>query len=147
MLRYTLSSMANEPVSLQKEIEHITNFISIQQILEKNVHVNFQVSGELQCKYVLPRILINFVENAFKHGDSKCKEFPIKIELNANNNQIKLLVKNKKRKHSKSSTGIGNSNSLKQLKFLYKENYEYNYTDEDDFYSCEIKLTNKTLVG
>lgn len=146
MLRYTLSSKADEPVPLQKEIEHISNFIAIQQILEKDIHVDFLVTGESQSKYVLPRILINFVENAFKHGETKCKNFPIRIEIKTSNDTIELIVKNKKRKHSKLSTGVGNSNSLKQLELLYKGDYQYTNKNEEDFYSCEIQLINKTLV-
>jgi two-component system LytT family sensor kinase len=148
MLQYTLNSKADEPVSLNKEVEQINNFISLQKILENGIQVNFQINGDLRNKYVLPRILMNFVENAFKHGDSKSLESPITIRLETDNHHISLLVHNKKRRKGKltHSTGVGNYNSIKQLELLYKDNYNYTYASDKHFYSCQISLANKTIL-
>lgn len=147
MLNYTFSSNPDEPVPLKKEIEYILNFIDLQKILDNRVQVNFMIDGALDNKYILPRILINFIENAFKHGDPNCVEFPITIRLETKDNLIKLSVDNKKRRKSGfiHSTGLGNSNSKKQLELLYNNEYEYNYSDNENFYSCQLTLTNKFL--
>jgi LytS/YehU family sensor histidine kinase len=149
MLGYTFNSSPDEPVSLKKEIEYISNFIDLQKILSNGIRVNFQVQGELNNKYLLPRILINFIENAFKHGDTKSNDFPINIRLEIQENLIKLFVENKKKKKSEviSSTGFGNSNSIKQLELLYNNNYEYSHNDDENFYSCKLFLTNKPMRG
>jgi two-component system LytT family sensor kinase len=97
MLRYTLDNKPDKPVPLQNEIEHINNFISLHRQLTKNVHVDFRIHGKLKGFYIYPRVLINFIENAFKHGEIASKEIPITIYLEAFDNQIKLSVRNKKK--------------------------------------------------
>jgi two-component system LytT family sensor kinase len=146
MLTYTLDSDPNELVSLEREIEHITNYINLQKILYKDIYVNFEVNGDPENNYIVPRILINFIENAFKHGDSESTECPINIRLNSKDNLIELIVSNKKRKSNiNKSTGIGNLNVFKQLKLLYKDNYRYNFTEDFDFYSCSLQVINKPI--
>lgn len=147
MLKYTFSSNPDAPVPLKNEIAYISNFIDLQRLLDDRIQVNFMVNGELNNKYVLPRILINFIENAFKHGDTMSIESPITIRLETRENLIRLSVSNKKKKKSEftRSTGFGNSNSKKQLELLYSNSYEYSYTDDGDIYSCKLALKNKSL--
>jgi LytS/YehU family sensor histidine kinase len=147
MLKYTFSSSPDDPVSLKTEVDYISNFINLQKILDNSTQVRFQINGDLNNKYLLPRILINFIENAFKHGETNSTESPVIIRLETRDNQIRLFVDNKKRKKSKliSSTGFGNSNSIKQLELLYKNNYEYSHNTDGEFYSCSLFLTNKQL--
>lgn len=147
MLTYTLDSDPNKLVLLQKEIEHITSYINLQKILYKDIHVDFQVDGDPENNYIIPRILINFIENAFKHGESQSQEYPINIKLKSRNNLIELIVSNKKRKSTINktnieTTGIGNLNVFKQLQLLYKDNYTYNFTEDFDFYSCSLQVIN-----
>lgn len=143
MLRYTLDNNPEKSVSLTKEIEQINNFISLQKQLTKSVNVDFHIYGRIKGFYIYPRVLINFIENAFKHGEIASKEIPIIIRLETNNNQIRLFVKNKKKtKKSISSTGIGNLTVIQQLELLYKDKYQYRIEDGLETYSIELFLTN-----
>lgn len=152
MMTYNLDSNPNELVLLKKEVEHITNYINLQKILYKDTHVNFEVNGQVMNSQIVPRILINFIENAFKHGDSQSPEYPINIKLNSENDLIELVVSNKKKKKHveasvKESTGIGNLNVFKQLQLLYKDNYKYCFKEDLDFYSCSLQVINKSIVS
>ncbi len=151
MLHYNLGTDPNELVILEKEVLHISNYINLQKTLYSDNHVKFEVSGEVERYYVAPRILINFIENAFKHGDSTSPEHPIDIKLSSTSNLIELSVSNKRRKNFMSkpkivSTGIGNLNVFQQLQLVYKDNYTYSFNEDLDFYSCSLKLSNKPLV-
>ena len=149
MLRYTLDNNPDKFVPLQTEVEYINNFISLQRQLSKNVQVNFHILGDLKGFYIYPRVLINFIENAFKHGEIASPENPINIRLEASDNKIKMFVINKKKKSPKlpSSTGLGNLTVVQQLELLYKGEYNYEYNDDTETYSIELLLTNKNTVN
>lgn len=144
MLAYTLDSNPDKPVLLEDEIEYISSYLKLQKILHDDVQIDFKVEGDLKNKFIIPQILINFIENAFKHGDTKSSEFPIFIEVHSGENHIKFNISNRKKINSQTvkSTGVGNLNVLQQLNLLYKGKFKYSYLDETDFYSCNLLLLN-----
>jgi two-component system LytT family sensor kinase len=144
MLRYSLSNKSDELVTVKNEIEYISNFITLQQHLNKAVQVKFSVIGNYTDQYIFPRILINFIENAFKHGETFSTENPINIKLDTTlSNSIKLEVKNIKKSEGRFSisTGIGNNNVKHQLELFYKNKYELKIDNNDETYLCQLVLS------
>jgi two-component system LytT family sensor kinase len=140
MLRYSLNSKAQEKVQLKQEIEYIEDFIKLQKLLSTSIMVNLSIKGDRKI-YILPRILIGFVENAFKHGDLYSVDLPINIALNVDGKYLDFTVSNKKNKHKiVEPSGIGNFNLKQQLELLYKDKYKLKITDEDIIYSSHLKL-------
>ncbi len=142
MLRYSLFVKPDEEVSLRKEIEYLENFISIQKCLTIEVDVNFKYEGCIDVKSILPRILITFVENAFKHGQINNRMRPIEIHLFAKEECIVFTASNKKNKERKIlSPEIGHQNVKEMLDSFYKGSYSLEVRDlESDYYS-ELTLT------
>jgi two-component system LytT family sensor kinase len=140
MLRYSLNSKAQEKALLKGEIEYIEDFIKLQKLLSTDVMVNLSIIGS-DTIYILPRILIGFVENAFKHGDSHSIDHPINIELTTSGEYLNFTVTNKKNKHKiLEPSGIGNFNLKQQLELLYKNKYTLKISDDDTMYSSHLKL-------
>lgn len=142
MLRYSLGSNIEKKVLLKKEIEYIESFIELKKLLSKNVQVNF--SSEIDNKEceLFPRLLIPFVENAFKHGVSTNDTAPIEIKLELNNKQLIFSVKNHKKKvKNRLSTGIGITNVKQTLELYYKENYELNIDSQADTFFVQLQIT------
>jgi two-component system LytT family sensor kinase len=140
MLRYSLNSKAQEKVLLNGEIEYLQDFIKLQKLLSTDVRINLSVKGN-DSIYILPRILIGFVENAFKHGDLHSVDHPISIELNATTEYLDFTVTNKKNKHKIiEASGIGNFNLKQQLELLYKNKYTLKIDDTDSIYSSSLRL-------
>ena len=143
MLRYTIHCKPDEAVPLKDEVDYLSKFISLKKQLTKVVFVQFDVKGDLEQRHILPRILITFVENAFKHGDTHCQENPICIELETTNDEIRFNVSNKKNasKNKLISTGIGQLNMKNQLELFYKDKYELAITEDSiEFYSITLKI-------
>jgi two-component system LytT family sensor kinase len=142
MLRYSLNSRANEKVQLAKEIEYIEDFIRLQKLLSTDVSVQFLINeNEENSIYILPRILIAFVENAFKHGNLHSKNNPISIELQSSSKGLNFKVTNEKNKHKIiEPSGIGHYNLKQQLELLYKNKYTLEIEDMDITYSSNLKL-------
>lgn len=143
MLRYTTNTKPNELVIIEKEVEYINQFISLKKQLSKGMYIEFHSKGDLTNKYIFPRMLITFVENAFKHGKTHEESNPISIFLNADAECITFEVKNKKNKSKiHLSTGIGKNNVKNQLELFYKNRYDLKISEDDDNYACKLLLTN-----
>ena len=144
MLAYTLDRNPDEPVLLEKEIEYISRYLRLQKILHEDIQIDFTVDVNSKNQLIIPQIFINFIENAFKHGETKSKQFPIKIAISSDKNVIKLNVSNKKKTDISTitSTGVGNANVLQQLELLYKNKFQYNFNNDAEFYSCDLLIIN-----
>jgi two-component system LytT family sensor kinase len=141
MLRYSLHIKPDENVSLRKEIEYLKNFINIQRCLTAEIHANFKYEGCVDAKFILPRILITFVENAFKHGQINNRAHPIDIHLFATPERVVFKVRNKKNKEKKIiSSDIGHQNVKQMLDSFYKEHYTLKIEDLDTDYYSELIL-------
>lgn len=141
LLRYSLEIRPDENVPLMKEVEYINNFIELQRLLTSQVNVSFICRGDLHDKKILSRLLITFVENAFKHGQINCPGNPISIELSGNEDSIELAVSNRK-KNSKYviKTGVGSENLLKVLELYYPDKFVLDIEDGVENYKCNLKL-------
>jgi two-component system, LytTR family, sensor kinase len=143
MLHYTLDSKADQAMPLDKEIQYIQQYIEIQQQFIPNLAVQFNIDGNFEGKKVLPRVLITFVENAFKHGVTDDTERPIKIDLRMEQKQLLFSVSNAKPINKKQvvSTGIGNFNAKNQLELFYENKYQLDVIEDETTYVCNLNLT------
>lgn len=96
MLRYSLKGKADELVSLEKEINYIKNFISFQKCLTSELYVTFKYEGDISNVYILPRILVVFIENSLKHGVLYDPKNPVIIFISSIQNKIHFNIQNKK---------------------------------------------------
>jgi two-component system, LytTR family, sensor kinase len=142
MLRYTLDTKPSVAVPLSYEVKYIEQFIQLQKLLSKNVQVQLIVLGAMSDKVILPRILITFVENAFKYGEIANSNKPIKIVIDSQAEGLDFLVENEKMRNEKSlaSHGIGQLNAKAHLDIFYKSKYELSIQDEMNRYSCRLHL-------
>ncbi len=143
MLHYTLDSKADQAMPLNKEIQYIQQYIEIQQQFIPNLAVLFNLNGTFEGEKILPRVLITFVENAFKHGVTDDINRPIKIDLLVNKNQLLFAVSNAKPLVKKQvvSTGIGNFNAKNQLDLFYENKYQLDVIEDETTYVCNLNLT------
>lgn len=145
MMRYSISSKGiNERVSLCDELHHINNFIKLNRIrFHGQLSVCFEEEGCTEEKKIIPFVLINYVENALKHGIIDEKENPVRIRVSAHVNSLSFLVANKKSVYLRGksiSHGIGNFNTKKRLDYAYQDNYELIIEDKKDYFSCALTI-------
>ncbi|MCB2379304.1 histidine kinase [Hymenobacter sp. BT635] len=143
IMRYALKDDDNNgKVMLEKEIQHIHNYIAINQLRFSNkLQIQFQIIGNLQFLMILPLVLITFVENCFKHGELHDPENPLVIQIRTENNRLFFQTRNKKRNGPKEkTTGIGLVNTQKRLDLVYPDRYTLVVTNEPDYYTCQLTL-------
>lgn len=142
MMRYVITEAAHDWVSLEKELEYLQNYLSLQQLrFGPNLQVLFQMQGSPAGKKIAPLLMITLVENAFKYGVSPEEPSVITIELDLEANELHLLVKNKKvALKSTENTGLGLENVRKRLDLLYPGKHILTVHDMPDSFSVSLLL-------
>jgi sensor histidine kinase YesM len=142
-MRYALHEDSSGKVMLTQEVEHLHNYIAINQLrFNKKLNIDFEIVGNIQFLMILPLVLITFVENCFKHGQLDDPANPLVIRLETVQNQLAFYSHNKKRHGPKEkSTGIGLVNTRKRLEILYPDRHELVLKDEPDYYTCTLTIT------
>ncbi|MCB2409834.1 sensor histidine kinase [Hymenobacter lucidus] len=143
IMRYALKDDDdNGKVMLEKEVQHLQNYIDINQLRFSNrLQIRFEVVGSLQFLMILPLVLITFVENCFKHGELADPEHPLLIQVKTENNRLFFLTYNKKRNGPKEkTTGIGLVNTKKRLDLVYPNRYTLAVTNDPEYYTCQLTI-------
>ncbi len=147
LLRYLLYDCDQPKVRLAKEKELIENYLSIQLLKnEDSQNVDFYHAGVINGHMIAPMILINFIENCFKHSDLENNpESWIKISLEVEGNELNFRTENTMKEEIEESLmnrkGIGLTNSLKLLEANYPGKHKIDITREDRVYLLELKIT------
>jgi len=127
MMRYVTTEVSADFVSLEKEIEYISNFIELQKIRFGNTaEIKFSMKGNFTGKKIAPLILIPFVENVFKHGVNPEENSDIQISMDINGSELKLTTYNKKVKRVidiESKSGLGIENTKQRIELMYPEKH------------------------
>lgn len=142
LLRYMLKESDEDFADLEKEIQYVKNVIQLHKIGQKNqAYINFKVNGDPENWRTPPLMLINFVENAFKHGVFDDPQHPIQINLSINHNYLHFQIRNKKNQDEKDRTsGIGLLNVQRRLSLIYPEKHTLTILNEDHYYSVDLKI-------
>ncbi len=142
IMRYMLYESNYNKVSLDKEIRYLENYIELQKLRFKNsAAVVMSVEGDPQNNYIMPLILISFVENAFKHGIATDVHNPINISIRISEGKLYFSIHNLKNNHNKDGTvGIGLANVKRRLELFYKNQYRLEIENGSSLFSCDLYL-------
>lgn len=145
MLRYQLYECNVEQIELDREINYIRNYISLQKgRIDERINVSFcagEISGNIK---VAPLIFITFIENAFKYvGFNECRENTIDIKLSFADGNLQFKIFNTRDtfiNHSEKSSGLGIANVKRRLELLYPERHILKITEQENEYRVELTL-------
>lgn len=147
LMRHIIYESKENFISLNKELEFVTNFVALQKIrTPENVKINFTFNGKIPDARVAPLLFEPFIDNAFKHGlpNAEKTDF-INIEFNFDlPGTLFFLIENNYEqvdKWNKKNSGIGIENVKKRLKLLYtKKEYELKVEKTDRIFSVSLRL-------
>ncbi len=142
VLRYMLRESDDPYVPLANEMEYLNNVIALQKIGQKgNSHINFKVIGQIEQQKIAPLILINFIENAFKHGVFKDATEPIQILIAIDQQNFQLHLRNKINTAKKDKTGgIGLVNVQRRLALIYPNRHSLLIDQQTDTFIVDLKI-------
>ncbi|AXY76389.1 histidine kinase [Paraflavitalea soli] len=140
LLRYMLYD-SNEKVPLQKELDYIEKYMELQQMrFDHPLPVKLELTGNPGKASIPPLLLIPFVENAFKHGDTKNGN-EIRMKLHADEALIRFGINNVVGNHQKdTSGGIGLENVQRRLELLYPGRHSLHIKKTKDIFEVELEI-------
>lgn len=148
IMRYMLYDANADFVPLDKEIEYLKSFISLQLLRLKNQNfVSFTIDGDIKNKKIPPMLIIPFVENAFKHGRKNVKAPGVIINIRISSTtyifEIINFTSSTETNEKDAVGGIGLQNIQRRLDLLYKDKYELDINTDEGKYAVLLKLTYK----
>jgi len=149
-LRYMTNECDAAAVSLEKEIQLLTNYIGLEKVRYGNrLKLDVQINGNCKNKTIAPLLMIPFVENSFKHGISIMRGTQwIKIDLTVHHKWLYFSIGNSKPLQPRlqsNKEGIGLVNVQKRLQLLYpgKHFLKIESNDKDYWAHMQIALEEK----
>ena len=146
MMRYMIYDSNHSKVPLNKEIEYMQNYISLERLrLNNQIPINFELKGNMENVSIAPLIFITFLENAFKHGVSNNNPNAwVNISIELTGDQCIYQVENSKREESTDpheKSGIGLQNVQRRLELSYPGKHQLVMEDKHDRYVVRLNLT------
>jgi LytS/YehU family sensor histidine kinase len=144
LLRYMLYDSNREQISLHQEIEHLQNYISLQQLrFGEDVKTEVSVENDSPEAKIEPMLLVPFIENAFKHGIGLVKGPFIRIEMDVKNRKLHFAISNNYNKENRSkdkNSGIGLMNVRNRMNLLYPGKHNLDITDANGIFTVDLNL-------
>jgi two-component system, LytTR family, sensor histidine kinase AlgZ len=146
MMRYMIYDSNHAKVPLNKEIEYIKNYISLEKLrLDERVPIELSIEGNTDGLMIAPFIFIAFLENAFKHGVTNDSTYSwIKIKLQIHDKNCVYSIENSKLARGATTDevkqGIGLQNVKRRLELSYPQEHELMIKDEAEQYAVELNL-------
>ncbi len=132
ILRYLIYEGKKETVLLEKEASLIEEYVALQ-VLKKMKgadQIEVTIEGLEHHHKIAPLILVNLVENCFKHGDINYNANGfLRILLTVKENVLYFETENSFQQNKK-DIGIGIANIREQLKHSYPKTHQFNIHEQ-----------------
>ena len=142
MMRFVLYEGNKQSVPLSREMDFIRHYVTLMQLrYTDKVRISLDLPTEVSDRHIPPLILINFIENAFKHGISYQHESFVETNVVVESNELRFSCRNSKSEISNEEQGgVGLANVRKRLNLLYGNNYVLRIDNDADVYSVELNI-------
>jgi LytS/YehU family sensor histidine kinase len=150
IMRYHLYDGSRERVSLMKEAELLQDFIALQRLRHGDaLDVDFYLEGIDNQQEIAPLLLINFIENSFKHSDVDANpDAFIRIGLTVEDGHLGFSVENSfaspshgdKSAMTNQSEGVGLKNAHRLLDLAYPNRHQLNTKTENGVHSVQLNI-------
>ena len=145
LLRYMLYQSKNATVPLEKEIDHLNDYIALQKLrLSRPEDVSFSVLGRVDGVFIEPLLFIPFVENAFKYGVHAGWSSAIAFQLKVLPDTLYFESRNAVSgaiPDSDDETGIGLDNVRKRLQMYYPNRHTLTIDEINEEFIVKMTLT------
>lgn len=152
LLRFSLHKSNKADITLEEEITFLTNYISLEKMRHKESRVSIDYNFEeveQASRRIKPLLLVNFIENAFKHGVNASardawmtvwlREHDGLLTFHAANNRSGATMGKKPRKED-GENGVGLTNVRRRLELEYPDQHTLSIKETADKYEVELVL-------
>lgn len=150
LLHYMLYECKEDQVPLENEFLFTNSYIELEKLRHRSdrCQVTVNVQGNPTQKKIAPLLLINFLENAFKHGTkTSFGKSWIDLDIKVEAKSMKFILRNSKPTQpaflqgiSEYKGGIGLKNVKRRLEILYPKKHELIVTDGENDFEIQLSL-------
>ena len=156
LLRFSVDGSKKPWVSLQEELDFLQGYIELERIRHRPERVSISydfndISNLTQT--IKPLLLVNFIENAFKHGvNAEAGAAWVSIRLSEKQGKLLLVVRNSKPRlvdsgqdnwtfvQKKKRPGVGLLNVRRRLALEYPDLHTLTIQETETEYAVELHL-------
>ncbi|RZJ73853.1 sensor histidine kinase [Flavobacterium sp.] len=151
LLRYQIESDQRQNVTLEEEIEFITSYIELErERLGYRCDINFDYKTDNENGYkIAPMLLINFIENAFKHGTGTIESCFVNLSIKVEDGLLDFRLENSipEKKSQVVSTKIGVANTTERLKLLYAGKHDLSISETNGNFVVALQIQLKKIAS
>lgn len=151
LINYMVNDCTMDMVPLDGEIRFLENYISLEKVRNKqdNTTIELDIKGDAAGKVIAPLLLVNFIENAFKHGvKAGIGASFVKVRLYIMDKMLAMEVSNSKPEamepshelNKQGSSGIGIRNVKRRLELLYPNRYKLRISQTKTEFNVHLNL-------
>lgn len=142
IMEYVIYDCKYDRVALSKELNFIESYIELEKLrYEDTTNIVLDTQGNSEAKFISPLLLIQFVENAFKHGlEQKRPGGSMIVDITIDNNTLKFNCRNTYWPKPYRKEGLGLNNVMKRLEMLYPKRHSILFHTHEDVYCVELSL-------
>lgn len=151
LLHYMLYECQEELVPLENEFLFTNSYIALEKLRhrEDRCKVTVNTIGDPSGKLIAPLLLINFLENSFKHGTKTTfGQSWINLDIKVEARHLKFQLRNSKpAQHAmyqgitEYKGGIGLKNVKRRLEILYPRKHSLQINDTEEYFEVNLSLT------
>jgi hypothetical protein len=141
IMQYVIVDCNQPKVLLSQEVSFLQSYIALEKLrYEQNTVIEMEVNGHANGQSILPLLLIQFVENAFKHGmKEKSEQNWMRVHITINGGDLLFSVDNSYYETALAG-GIGIASVEHRLNLLYEGKYDMQMRHEGNRFSVTLKL-------
>ena len=139
ILRHSLHNK-NYKIPLQAELDYITKFLSIHNLLTKKLNIDLRIKGESNYKCIVSGILPTVIDKTIAFSDYSKSKIYINIELNIDEKQLECKISSKiPLLLDKKGLKIFTDEIQKIIQLFYRNNHIF--INNDKCYQCYLSLS------
>lgn len=143
MMRYSIYEGQQEKVTIKEELTYLKNYLELHRMrYHKQIDIRFEEAIENEKAEILPLLLINLLENAFKHGVENIRIGAfVHLKLIVLDDTVFFEVKNNfDPEEINDQKGIGLKNLQRRLEIAYPGKHTYSFSNKENIYKAKLKL-------
>ncbi len=144
IMRHMTDEGSKDLISIERELKFLEHYIGQREKvpLDKHTHIRSTIEWDDEPAFIPPLLLVNFIENAFKHGVSLHHDFFIHIYIYCLKGQLKVFVDNSKHPALQGNVagGVGLENVRRRLDLMYPGRHMLALTDLPDVYKVSLTV-------
>lgn len=145
LMRYMIYESNAPTVPLDREIEYLQDYVSLQQLRYKQQPVvEFKIFGATDTCHIPPLLFIHLLENAYKHSPATLGPADIKMSLEVTQHTLTFRVKNPVGRNLSAKFnepgGIGLPNVRKRLALLYPGRHTLDIDNTGETFAVALKI-------